>query len=820
MVDRMLLDTLRRSEISASEVLSLVSDVSLSDLMAMAASRRDEAHGRKISYSRKVFIPLTQLCRDVCHYCTFAHAPQRGQRAYLTIGEVLAIARAGREAGCKEALFTLGDKPELRYGPAERELHEMGFASTLAYLQEAARAVFCETGLLPHLNPGLMEADDIANLRKVSISQGIMLESASARLCEPGGPHFGSPDKDPARRLQTIDLAGQLSVPFTSGLLVGIGETPLERISSLLALRNLDERHGHIQEIIIQNFKPKPNTRMRHASAPTLEEHLWTIALARLLFRPDMNIQAPPNLSPGVLDMILAAGINDWGGVSPVTPDHVNPEAPWPHLARLAEATAECGKKLVERLAVYPAYARQYARWTDTSLQKTLLGLVDGRGWPRSDEWCPGTRGDPPADDLVMLREEANLPALLSGSVGRIVAKAQSGIRLEEAEIVSLFEAEERDFTAVCRAADELRRSVNGDTVSYVVNRNINYTNICYFRCQFCAFSKGKLAENLRGRPYDIAMDEIGRRAREAWERGATEVCMQGGIHPSYTGAKYLEICRTVKQFTPEMHIHAFSPLEVFQGARTLGISVDEFLRELKKAGLGTLPGTAAEILDDEVRAILCPDKINTAQWLQIMGAAHRAGLRSTATIMFGHVDRYEHWAKHLLRIRDLQAETGGFTEFVPLPFVHMEAPIYLKGRSRKGPTFREVVLMHAIGRLVFHSRISNIQTSWVKLGQKGIRGCLEAGVNDLGGTLMDETISRSAGAQHGHEMAPKQMEDLIREMARLPRQRTTVYGDVAHDRYLASQNPPALKPIVTGLDDRRDRADVPEPRATAFDMT
>ncbi|WP_083519292.1 5-amino-6-(D-ribitylamino)uracil--L-tyrosine 4-hydroxyphenyl transferase CofH [Bradyrhizobium jicamae] len=819
MTNRMLQDSLRRSDISASEVLSLVRDVSHSDMMRMAASTRDELHGRKISYSRKVFIPLTQLCRDVCHYCTFAHAPRKGQRAYLTIDEVLAIAQAGRDAGCKEALFTLGDKPELRYRHAANELHEMGFATTLAYLKKAAQVVFRETGLLPHLNPGLMEADDIAALRTVSISQGIMLESASARLCEPGGPHFGSPDKDPARRLWTIELAGQLAVPFTTGLLVGIGETPLERISSLLALRNLDERYGHIQEIIIQNFKPKPNTRMRHAPAPALEEHLWTIALARLLFRPDMNIQAPPNLSPGVLDMIVAAGINDWGGVSPVTPDHVNPEAPWPHLARLAEATAACGKKLVERLAVYPSYARQYARWSDRSLQQTLLRLIDGNGWPRLDEWCPGARCDPPAGDLAILYEEIKMPAIIS-PVGRIVTRAQSGTQLDEAEIVSLFEAEERDFTAVCRAADELRRDVNGDTVSYVVNRNINYTNICYFRCQFCAFSKGKLAENLRGRPYDISMDEIGRRAREAWERGATEVCMQGGIHPSYTGAKYLEICRTVKQFTPEMHVHAFSPLEVFQGAKTLRISVDEFLRKLKEVGLGTLPGTAAEILDDEVRAILCPDKINTAQWLEIMGAAHRAGLRSTATIMFGHVDRYEHWAKHLLHIRNLQADTGGFTEFVPLPFVHMEAPIYLKGRSRKGPTFREVVLMHAIGRLVFHGMISNIQASWVKLGENGIRACLDAGVNDLGGTLMDETISRSAGAQHGHEMPPKQVEELIRDMARLPRQRTTVYGDVADDRYVASLNPPELKPIVTGLDDRRDGAGVPEPRNKAVEMT
>lgn len=797
--DRQLASLLRRSDISCREVMNLVHDVTLEDLMRLASSLRDEAHGHKISYSRKVFIPLTQLCRDVCHYCTFAHAPRKGQRAYLTVDEVLTIARAGRDAGCKEALFTLGDKPELRYRHARDELNEMGYPTTLAYLEDVARAVFNETGLLPHLNPGLMEADDLVALRKVSISQGIMLESVAARLCERGGPHFGSPDKDPAARLRTIELAGQQAVPFTTGLLIGIGETREERIESLLALRALDERYGHIQEIIVQNFWPKPDTRMADVEATPLEEHLWTIAIARLLFRPDMNIQAPPNLSPGVLDMIVAAGINDWGGVSPVTPDHVNPEAPWPHLTRLQEATAQCGKKLVERLAIYPSHARHIGRWTDKSLQTALLGFVDGNGRPRLDDWCPGATFEPPARDLALLHAVLPSPAVRTSGLDHLLSKAQSGKRLDEGEIVSLFAAEDADFTAVCRAADELRREVNGDTVSYVVTRNINYTNICYFKCQFCAFSKGKLAENLRGKPYDLPLSEIGGRVREAWDRGATEVCMQGGIHPSYTGANYLAICRTVKEYAPDMHVHAFSPLEVFQGAKTLGISVGEFLHELKQAGLGTLPGTAAEILDDEVRAILCPDKINTAEWLDVMDTAHRAGLRSTATIMFGHVERYDHWALHLLRVRDLQAATGGFTEFVPLPFVHMEAPIYLKGRSRKGPTFREVVLMHAVGRLALHTQVSNIQTSWVKLGEAGIRACLQAGVNDLGGTLMDETISRSAGAQHGHEMVPLEMETLIRSMNRVPRQRTTLYGDAHDERYRASLNAPELKLTSTG---------------------
>lgn len=798
--DRQLVSLLRRSDISYREVMTLVGEVALDDLMHLASSSRDEAHGYKISYSRKVFIPLTQLCRDVCHYCTFAHAPRKGQRAYLTVDEVLAIARAGRDAGCKEALFTLGDKPELRYRHAREELNAMGYPTTLAYLEDVARTVFKETGLLPHLNPGLMEADDLATLRKVSISQGIMLESAAARLCERGGPHFGSPDKDPAARLRTIELAGQQAVPFTTGLLIGIGETREERIESLLALRALDERYGHIQEIIVQNFRPKPDTRMADVEAVPLEEHLWTIAVARLLFRPDMNIQAPPNLSLGVLDMIVAAGINDWGGVSPVTPDHVNPEAPWPHLTRLQEATAQCGKKLVERLAIYPSYARRIGRWTDKSLQTALLGFVDGNGWPRLDDWCPGAAMlEPPERDLALLQTVPPSPAIRTSGFDRLLANAQSGKRLEEGEIVSLFAAEEADFTAVCRAADELRREVNGETVSYVVTRNINYTNICYFKCQFCAFSKGKLAENLRGKPYDLPLSEIGRRVSEAWDRGATEVCMQGGIHPSYTGTNYLAICRTVKEYAPDMHVHAFSPLEVFQGAKTLGISVGEFLHELKLAGLGTLPGTAAEILDDEVRAILCPDKINTAEWLEVMRTAHRTGLRSTATIMFGHVDRYDHWARHLLRVRDLQADTGGFTEFVPLPFVHMEAPIYLKGRSRKGPTFREVMLMHAVGRLVLHTLVPNIQTSWVKLGEEGIRACLQAGVNDLGGTLMDETISRSAGAQHGHEMTPLEMETLIRSINRTPRQRTTLYGDAHDDRYRVSLNAAELRLTSTG---------------------
>jgi FO synthase len=771
--------------LSRDEALGLVDVADQSALIAAAARRRDAAHGEALSYSRKVFIPLTQLCRDVCHYCTFARPPRKGERAYLLPEQALAIAEAGRKAGCKEALFTLGDKPELRYGVARAELRDHGHETTLSYLAEIAGLVLKETGLLPHVNPGLMSTDDLASLRSVSVSQGIMLESLSLRLSAKGGPHYGSPDKHPEARLETIRRAGERAVPFTSGILIGIGETRAERIEALLALRDLNDAYGHIQEIIIQNFRPKPGTRMSEAEAPTLDDHLWTIAVARLLFNPEMNIQAPPNLSPGELAALVGAGINDCGGVSPVTPDHVNPEAPWPHLGALAAAASEAGKTLTERLAIYPAYARRPLKWLAEGLRKPVYDLVDGEGWPRTDTWRPGREGPPPASDVALLRGAA--PLRISGGVRSALDKAERGELLAESEIVSLFQARRHDFTAVCRAADDLRRKVNGDIVSYVVTRNINYTNMCYFKCQFCAFSKGKLSENLRGRPYDLELKTITDRAWEAWERGATEVCMQGGIHPSYTGRNYLDICKAVRESVPGIHVHAFSPLEVFQGAKTLGVSVPEFLAELKSAGLGTLPGTAAEILDDEARQLLCPDKVNTLEWLEVMRAAHKTGFRSTATIMFGHIDRYEHWARHLIRIRDLQLETGGFTEFVPLPFVHMEAPIYLKGRSRPGPTFREVMLMHAVARLALHPHIVNIQASWVKLGGEGVRHCLSAGVNDLGGTLMDESISRSAGAGHGQEMTPQRMEAIISAAGRTPRQRTTLYADAPQERWKQS---------------------------------
>jgi FO synthase len=814
--------------LAADEALALAESGAgdLRPLMRAAAALRDQGHGDLVSYSPKVFIPLTQLCRDVCHYCTFAHPPRPEEPIYLDAEAVLAIARAGAEAGCHEALFTLGDKPELRYAAAREALDRLGHETTLTYLAEMAGLVLRETGLLPHLNPGIMSRPDLDALRRVSASQGIMLESASQRLRRRGGPHFGSPDKDPALRLDTIRTAGEAEVPFTSGILIGIGETRRERVESLLALRDLNDRYGHVQEIIIQNFRAKPGTRMAGAAEPELPDHLWTIAVARLIFGPDMNLQAPPNLNPDGLAEMVMAGINDWGGVSPVTRDHVNPEAPWPALDRLARQTAATGKELVPRLAIYPAYARDPERWLDPALRTPVLRAMDGEGFARPDQWVAGSGSEPPSAPRAKglaphpgplpasgAREkivgspsprfsgEREGPAQREGE-GRLAAildRAAAGDPLSEAEIVRLFQARGDAFAEVCDAADRLRRRVNGGTVSYVVTRNINYTNVCYFRCQFCAFSKGKLSENLRGRPYDLDLPEIQRRVEEAWERGATEVCLQGGIHPEYTGATYLGVCRAIKEAVPDIHVHAFSPLEIWQGAKTLGRTLRDFLRELKEAGLSSLPGTAAEILDDEIRAVICPDKIKTAQWLEVMEAAHDVGLRSTVTVMYGHVEGYRHWARHLLRVRALQAKTGGFTEFVPLPFVPMETPIYLKGRARRGATWREAVLMHAVARLALHPVITNIQTSWVKMGSGGAAFCLDAGANDLGGTLMNESITRAAGAVHGQEMPPEAMEALIRGIGRTPRQRTTLYADAPSARQAAAfAAAPLVEPVNT----------------------
>lgn len=756
-------------------------------LMPAASARRDAATGRTIGYSRKVFIPLTQLCRDVCHYCTFAKTPSRLAAPYLSLEEVLAIARAGAEAGCKEALFTLGDRPEARWPVAAAWLAEHGYSTTLDYVEAAAATVLAETGLMPHINPGLMSGEEMARLRRVSVSMGLMLETSSARLSKPGGPHYGSPDKDPARRLAVLEESGRQKIPMTSGILVGIGETRAERIESLVALADLHRRHGHLQEVIVQNFRPKAGTKMATSEALDEEEHLWSIAAARLILPDDVPVQAPPNLRPDALERLLEAGVADWGGISPVTPDHVNPEAPWPAVEALGARIGAAGYVLAERLALHPRYAAAPGEWVDAPLAAKVRAASDGEGFARPDTWLTGRPGPLPP----------RAPGLggRTAALSRALADADAERVLSDEAITTLLTARGAAFDDVIAAADAARARQVGDLVTYVLNRNINYTNICQYRCAFCAFSKGvRRGEN--DPAYDLDLAEIGARTAEAWARGAGEVCLQGGIHPRYTGDTYVSIVRAVKDAAPGIHVHAFSPLEVTHGAQTLGLSLEAFLSRLAAEGLASLPGTAAEILSDDVRAVICPDKITTAEWFDVMRAAHRIGLRSTATIMFGHVEAPHHLARHLAGVRDHQIAMGeeghtGFSEFVPLPFVAHEAPIFLKGRARSGPTFREAVLMHAVARLVLGPVIPNIQTSWVKMGPDGARVCLEAGANDLGGILMNESITRAAGASFGQEMSPDALEAIARAIGRRPEQRNTLYQPIA-GAHVARVAPPA----------------------------
>jgi FO synthase len=736
------------------------------DLRAEARRVRDATTGNRITYSPKIFIPLTMLCRDRCGYCTFAKAPAHLESPFLEIDAVLEIARRGAAHGCAEALFTLGERPELRYDVARDWLDARGYDSTVAYVAAAAEAVVSETGLLPHINAGALFDDELALLRTVSASQGMMLESLNPHLAA----HRLAPDKTPERRVATLDAAGLLQIPFTTGLLVGIGETRLDRLDALFAIDESHRRHGHIQEVIIQNFLPKPGTAMADHPPADIEEFLWTIAAARLILSPEIHLQAPPNLSDDV-GPLLAAGIDDFGGVSPITIDHVNPERAWPALTWLDEACEANGFTLVPRLTSYPSFVEEFSRWHDERLKTPMLVLQDAEGFCRDSPWVSG--GDVAPPQALSRR----LPGGLDGRVHDVLEDVRAGHVPGHDEIVTLFSARGSEVDEICAVADELRRRITGDEVTYVINRNINYTNVCTFKCKFCAYSKGPLSLNLRGDPYLMDLAEVSRRVAEAVDEGATEVCLQGGIHPSFDGEYYFDVLDAVKAGSPEIHIHAFSALEVSEGARRSGMSLEEYLRELKARGLKTLPGTAAEILDDDVRAVLCPDKITTDEWLNVHEIAHGVGLRSNVTIMFGSIERPESWAKHIVATREVQERTGGFTEFVPLSFVHMATPIFLKGNARKGPTFRETMLMHAIGRIAYAGSIDNIQVSWVKLGTEGAARILEAGANDLGGTLMDENISRAAGASHGQKMETEDLEAIVAPLERPLVQRTTLYG-------------------------------------------
>ncbi len=814
-------------DVAEAAVLLAARAGDLEALCGAAARVRDAglvAAGRPgvVTYSPKVFVPLTHLCRDRCRYCTFVTVPGRlateGRAPYLSPDQVLALTARGAELGCTEALFTLGDRPEARWPQARRWLEEHGHSSTLDYLRAMAVLVLEETGLLPHLNPGVMTWAELNRLRPVAPSMGMMLETTATRLfTEPGGVHFGSPDKEPAVRLRVLEDAGRLSVPFTTGLLVGIGETLTERAESVFAIRRVARLYGAVQEVIVQNFRAKPDTAMRHADDLALEEHLATIAVTRLVLGPRMRVQAPPNL----VDLaecagLLGAGVDDWGGVSPLTPDHVNPERPWPSLDRLRAVTAQAGMQLRARLTVHPEYVRAGEPWVDPRLRRHIAALAGADGlarpgvrakglpWQEPDGGFARTSGTGRTDlyaaidvegrsserrgdfddvygDWDLLRDQvargsAGRRAVLGGDLAAALRQAERDPRrLTDVQALALFTADGAGLVEVCRLADRMRRDAVGDEVTYVVNRNINFTNVCYTGCRFCAFAQRRTDPDA----YSLSLAQVADRAEEAWRLGATEVSMQGGIDPELPGTAYFDLATAVKARVPGMHVHAFSPMEVVNGASRTGLSVHDWLVRARESGLDSVPGTAAEILDDDVRWVLTKGKLPTSSWVEVVTTAHRLGIPSSATMMYGHVDRPDHWVTHLRVLQRVQDETGGFTEFVPLPFVHHSSPIYLAGIARPGPTMRDNLAVHATARIMFHGRIDHVQTSWVKLGVDGTRAMLEAGADDLGGTLMEETISRMAGSQHGSAKTVAELADIAAGVGRPVRQRTTTYGAV-----------------------------------------
>ncbi|MER5888490.1 bifunctional FO biosynthesis protein CofGH [Streptomyces sp. NPDC001941] len=831
-------------DVSEAAVLLQARGTDLDDLTASASRVRDaglEAAGRPgvITYSKSVFIPLTRLCRDKCHYCTFATVPGKLRRAghgmFMSPDEVLDIARKGAELGCKEALITLGDKPEDRWPEAREWLDAHGYDDTIAYVRAMSIRILEETGLLPHLNPGVMSWTDFQRLKPVAPSMGMMLETTATRLwSEPGGPHHGSPDKEPAVRLRVLEDAGRSSVPFTSGLLIGIGETHEERAESLFALRRIARSHHGIQELIIQNFRAKPDTAMRGMPDAELDDLVATVAVARHIMGPSGNLQAPPNLVDGEYARLIAAGVDDWGGVSPVTIDHVNPEKPWPAIEQLAERSAEAGFRLAERLCVYPEFVTRGEPWLDPRLLPHVRALADpatglavpgapvvGRPWQEPDEGfsssgrvdlhttidTTGRTGDRRTDfdevygDWEALREQAApgmVPQRIDTDVRSALATAADDpTRLTDDEALALLHADGPALDALTRIADDLRKSVVGDDVTYIVTRNINFTNVCYTGCRFCAFAQRRTDADA----YTLSLSQVADRAEQAWEVGAVEVCMQGGIHPDLPGTAYFDIARAVKERVPGMHVHAFSPMEVVNGASRTGLSIGEWLTAAKEAGLDSIPGTAAEILDDEVRWILTKGKLPASTWIEVVKTAHSLGIRSSSTMMYGHVDQPRHWLGHLRTLAGIQQETGGFTEFVTLPFIHTNAPVYLAGIARPGPTDRDNRAVTAMARLLLHPHIPNIQTSWVKLGAEGAAEMLRSGANDLGGTLMEETISRMAGSGYGSYRSVKDLEAIAEAADRPSRPRTTLYGEVPQERVQSALHSdghlPDLLPVV-----------------------
>ena len=832
-------------DVAEAAVLLQARGSDLEDLTATAGRVRDaglEAAGRPgvITYSKSVFIPLTRLCRDKCHYCTFVTVPGKLRRAghgmYMSPDEVLDIARRGAELGCKEALITLGDKPEDRWPEAREWLDAHGYDDTLAYVRAMAIRILEETGLLPHLNPGVLSWTDFQRLKPVAPSMGMMLETTATRLwSEPGGPHHGSPDKEPAVRLRVLEDAGRSSVPFTSGLLLGIGETYEERAESLFALRRVSRAYHGVQELIIQNFRAKPDTAMRGMPDAELDDLVAAVAVARLIMGPSACLQAPPNLVDAEYERLIRAGIDDWGGVSPLTIDHVNPERPWPRIEELAERSAAAGFELRERLCVYPEFVTRGEPWLDPRLLPHVRALADpetglanpdavvrGLPWQEPDEGFTAsgrtdlhhtidTEGrthdrrddfDEVYGDWDALREAAApgmVPQRIDTDVREALAvAADDPTRLTDDQALALLHADGPALDALTRIADDVRRAAVGDEVTYIVTRNINFTNVCYTGCRFCAFAQRRTDADA----YTLSLDQVADRAQQAWDVGAVEVCMQGGIHPDLPGSAYFDIARAVKERVPGMHVHAFSPMEVVNGASRTGLSIREWLTAAKEAGLDSIPGTAAEILDDEVRWVLTKGKLPTATWIEVITTAHELGIRSSSTMMYGHVDQPRHWLGHFRTLSRIQQETGGFTEFVTLPFIHTNAPVYLAGIARPGPTARDNRAVIAMARLLLHPHIPNIQTSWVKLGAEGAAEMLRSGANDLGGTLMEETISRMAGSSYGSYRSVKDLVAIAEAAGRPTKPRTTLYGEVPPERVAAATasdgHLPELLPLVT----------------------
>ncbi|WP_409047584.1 7,8-didemethyl-8-hydroxy-5-deazariboflavin synthase CofG [Microbacterium sp. HA-8] len=751
----------RRLDAADAEALLTAAGDEFDALLDAAAAVRDEGLRRAgrpgvLTYSRKVFLPVTTLCRDRCHYCVFVDTPGQLLRAhkplYMSAEQVLTVARRGAALGCKEALFTLGDRPEQRWPEARTWLDAHGYASTLDYVAAMARLVRRETGLLPHLNPGVMTLDELRALRPTAPSMGMMLETTSRRLFEePGQVHFGSPDKDPDVRLRVIDDAGTARVPFTTGILVGIGETLRDRAESLIAIRDAHERHGHVQEVIVQNFRAKPRTAMQGAPDADLREYAAAIAVARLVLGPDMRIQVPPNLSdPAEFELLVRAGADDWGGVSPLTADHVNPERPWPHLDDLTARTADLGFVLRERLTAHPEYIRDAALWLDPEIIPATLALADPDSGLAAE--------DAPASTATRRAPRAGRGDPASRTADLVSRAADDPAALDDAEWVALLEATGTALDALAETADQLRRFTAGEAVSIVDNRNV---------------SSSAYRARPAGEPDTFDLRDLTGIVRDARDLGVSELCVQGLVDPREAPDAALEIARTIRDAGPGIHLHAFRPADIDDLARRTGMGLDDALAAMREAGVHTVPGTGVKILSERVRPLVAPDDLATPRWVEVITAAHRAGFRSTSVLFYGHVETAAERVAHLRRLMAIQTETGGFTEIVPIPLPGHGVAL-VPGR----PAIDEHRAMFAVARLMLSGTIPHVQVPWPRLDDNTVQTLLRSGADDLGGTLRDGRVLPRVGVEYGREMTLERAARISGGLFRPLRVRTTDYRE------------------------------------------